>query len=407
MENNPVASVFLDDSGLILTCNPAFEKLFGYTRNEVIGMLLDPLIAAGETLDQAKEYTRALYNDEATIRVTARRRRKDGSMVDVEIQGVPISLDDKHVGVLGLYHDISEQKRAEEETSELFKSFVNIMDGLDADVYVADLVTYEILFMNKHMIDGFNANHIGRICYEAFREDSTPCEHCSNSKIIDSNGNPLGVYVWEGKNPITKRWYKNSDRVIPWRGGKYVRMQIATDITELKEAEERLSYLATHDPLTGLPNRLLFQDRLIHAINVARRKGNRLGVLFIDLDNFKAINDRYGHHTGDLLLKAVAVRLRSTLRESDTLARVSGDEFTVILEDFQTEDQTIIVAEKLRDTIRDVFKIEGNEIKITATIGISEFPQHSQDAGDLLRLADEAMYSVKAGGKDGYAKYHG
>ena len=197
-----------------------------------------------------------------------------------------------------------------------FNSLLLVLDSIDADIYAADLATYEILYMNRHMGESFGGNFAGQVCYRVFRKESSPCPHCSNPRLLDGDGKPTGLFVWEGRNPITGRWYKNFDRVIPWEDGRYVRLQIATDITDLKEAEERLLHLATHDPLTCLPHRQLFDDRLKHALDLARRAQGRLALLFLDLDGFKAVNDRHGHQTGDELLRGVAERLLRALRRS-------------------------------------------------------------------------------------------
>ena len=115
-----------------------------------------------------------------------------------------------------------------------------VLNSIDADVYVADMETYEIIFMNEHMIENFSADYVGEICWKVFRNDGAPCSHCTNDKLLDSNGKPTGVIEWECQNPITKKWYTNFDRAIQWKDDRYFRLQVATNITERKKAEQSL-----------------------------------------------------------------------------------------------------------------------------------------------------------------------
>ncbi len=163
--------------------------------------------------------------------------------------------------------------------------------------------------------------------------------------------------------------------------------------------------LALHDPLTGLPNRKLFLDHLNMAIPSARRSKHKLAVLFVDLDRFKLVNDSLGHAAGDKLLQIVASRLRTALRETDTVARMGGDEFTVLAPTANTVEDAIGVARKVRDAVKEVIAIEGRELFVTASIGIGLYPDDGADAGNLLRNADAAMYRAKAQGSDLFQLY--
>ena len=163
--------------------------------------------------------------------------------------------------------------------------------------------------------------------------------------------------------------------------------------------------LALHDPLTGLPNRKLFLDHLNMAIPSARRSKNKLAVLFVDLDRFKVVNDSLGHAAGDKLLQIVAARLRAALRESDTVARMGGDEFTVLAPTAHTVEDAIGVARKVRDAVKEIITIEGRELFVTASIGIGLYPDDGADAGTLLKNADAAMYRAKAQGPDLFQLY--
>ncbi|MEW5891849.1 MAG: diguanylate cyclase [Pseudomonadota bacterium] len=167
------------------------------------------------------------------------------------------------------------------------------------------------------------------------------------------------------------------------------------DITALKEAEARMQHLAHHDALTGLSNRVLFKDRLKQALRLAKRSRETLALLYIDLDRFKQVNDSLGHAIGDELLKAVARRLRRCLRESDTVSRLGGDEFTVILQNIHSAADAAKVAGKIIEALDKPFQVQGNEIQIGSSIGIAIYMRDGESVASLMQAADAAMYQAK------------
>ena len=182
-------------------------------------------------------------------------------------------------------------------------------------------------------------------------------------------------------------------------------ISVVEDISERKRAEERVQYLATHDEMTGLPNRAMFSQLLNHAIESARRSAGKLAVLFLDLDRFKIINDSLGHEAGDELLKKVAARLKTCLRASDVLARLGGDEFVVLVESLKEPRQAARVARNLLSAALKPVEILGHECRVTASVGISMFPADAADAQSLMKNADVAMYAAKEEGKNNYQFY--
>ena len=182
------------------------------------------------------------------------------------------------------------------------------------------------------------------------------------------------------------------------RGGTihhYVAVNL--NITERKQAHERLAFMAHHDPLTSLPNRALFFAHLEKALELAKRNGGRLALMFIDLDKFKPINDTWGHAVGDQVLQAAAQRLSSRVRASDTVGRIGGDEFVVLLPEVADAAGANKVAEGIHQALRQPFEIAGQTLEISGSIGIALFPDHGQSSLDLARYADEAMYRAKQG----------
>ncbi|MBK1645718.1 hypothetical protein CKO25_13875 [Thiocapsa imhoffii] len=176
---------------------------------------------------------------------------------------------------------------------------------------------------------------------------------------------------------------------------------VKLNITERKRSQERLTYLATHDALTKLPNRALFFEHLDRALALARRNRTRLALLFIDLDHFKPVNDTLGHAVGDRLLQQAARRMASSLRDADTVGRIGGDEFVALLTGLDTPENARLVAEKLRDAVRRPYDLAGQTVRISASVGVAIFPDHGDSSLVLARHADDAMYLAKQQGRDG------
>jgi len=203
----------------------------------------------------------------------------------------------------------------------------------------------------------------------------------------------------------TRRWIESHAVPLAAENGKPLFLSISRDITERKQAEERLSYLAHHDVLTGLPNRALLDDRLQQAMHEADRRERLVGVLFLDLDRFKNVNDSLGHAPGDELLRAVAGRLLEVVRKGDTVAHLSGDEFAIVLADMAHVDDAARVARKVLDVFSLPFRVAGRELYITASVGITLYPLDDKEPQALLRDADVAMYRAKETGRNTYQFY--
>ena len=180
---------------------------------------------------------------------------------------------------------------------------------------------------------------------------------------------------------------------------------IFSDISTLKRAEQRFQHLAHHDALTGLPNRLLFEDRLQQTLAQASRQNQRVALLFVDLDDFKTINDTQGHAAGDKLIRIAAERLTGCVRSADTVARLGGDEFTALLANIATLADAELVAQKIIEVLARAFVIDGHELFVTASIGIALYPADGIDTETLIDHADTAMYRAKQAGKNKYRLY--
>lgn len=253
------------------------------------------------------------------------------------------------------------------------------------------------------MMTGFNAHEVlgkppsilasdrhGSQIYDAMREQLAANGHWQGEVW---NKRPNGeIYVaWLNINVVT-----DSAANI----GNYV--AVFSDITNRKAAEERMRFLAHHDALTGLPNRTLLTDRLLRGIALAKRNNNKLAVIFLDLNDFKKINDTLGHHAGDQLLQIVAQRLSNCVRESDTVGRLGGDEFVVLVGAIDKHVDVLVVAEKIVASLAQPMTIEGRIVQVSTSIGISLYPDHGDHPELLLKNSDEAMYQAKADGPNNF-----
>lgn len=220
--------------------NDRLCEMTGYDESEMIGQSARMLYPSDKDFEFVGREKYAQIADHATGTVETRWQKKDGTIMDVLLSSTPVDLQDQSKGVTFTALDITDRKQAENELNHAHEKLLTILDSIDSTVYVADMDTCEILFMNKRMINDFGGDKTGDICYSAFRNNSEPCECCTNDQLIDKDGNPAGVHIWEGKNPVTGKYYINYDRAIEWTDGRLVRIQIAADITDLKKMESQL-----------------------------------------------------------------------------------------------------------------------------------------------------------------------
>lgn len=229
-----------DLQGNFIDGNIAAEKIVGYDREELIGksfltagLITKSQIPKASILLAQNLLGKSTGPDEFVI------TRKDGSLMQVEITTHPIKLGNKSV-VLGIARDISDRKQAEETLERAHDSLTRVLEGIDAHVYVADMDSFEILYMNKKMIEDFGGNFTNRSCFEVFRNEDKKCSHCTNNSLVNERGEPGEVVIWEDQNPKNGRWYRNYDRAIYWTDQRLVRMQIAVDLTDNKLASREL-----------------------------------------------------------------------------------------------------------------------------------------------------------------------
>jgi PAS domain S-box-containing protein len=226
---------------VLIKVNNRLCEMTGYDETELIGQSARMLYPSDENFEFVGREKYAQIADYGTGIVETRWQKKDGTIIDVLLSSTPVDLQDQSKGVTFTALDITERRQAEEKLKMAHEKLLTILDSIDSTVYVADMDTCEILFMNKKMITVFGGDKTGDICYHAFRKNSEPCECCTNDQLVDKHGNPADVRIWDDKNPVTGRYYINYDRAIEWTDGRLVRMQIATDITDLKKMETQLN----------------------------------------------------------------------------------------------------------------------------------------------------------------------
>lgn len=266
----------------------------------------------------------------------------------------------------------------------------NIMAVNKAFTGITGFALEEVLGKNARIL---RSDRHGRGFYEAMQASLSRTGHWQGEVWNRCKSGEL-LPVWENISAI---------RDDEGRTTSYV--AVFSDISPIKRSQERLAYLAHHDALTNLPNRLLLEDRLTHALEHARRGGHPLAVLFLDLDGFKAVNDSLGHHRGDLLLQQVADRLTCCVREADTVARLGGDEFIVVLESLKDRSEVSRVAGEILQLLSGPVELDGHRVSVTTSIGISLYPDDGEDVTGLVRRADTAMYRAKASGMNNLRFY--
>lgn len=282
--------------------------------------------------------------------------------------------------------------------------FRALMEATSDSVYVKDRDCRLQRVSRSMAINlGFSdpADLIGKTDADLFGPDFAQRTFMEDRRIMEANEPTGGLIESRQLANGGVNWTLTSKQPLHDDRGRIVGlMGITREINELKQVETSLQYLATHDTLTSLPNRYLLMDRLSQVLARALREKTSFALLFVDIDDFKNINDTGGHAAGDDLLRSVAERLRSSLRASDTVARIGGDEFVLVLE---TTDRAgaVIAAEKIRALIAAPVFLFGRLASVTATVGISLFPEHARDAEGMLAAADNAMYLRKKDGKDG------
>ena len=330
--------------------------------------------------------------------------RPDGEIRTVEENGA-IYRDEagQPVRMIGTVQDVTEAVQREIALSESESKYRRLYESM-TDAFVRVDMAGRLVEWNPayQAMLGYDAEELAGKTYV----DLTPDQwHAMESRIVDEqvlvNGHS-SVYEKEYRCkdgtvlPVELRTYLLRDD----KGAPSGMWAIVRDISERKVIQQKMASLAYYDTLTGLPNRALFSDRLQTALAMARRDNGRLALLFIDLDKFKPVNDTYGHNVGDQLLQTVARSIQGCVRESDTVGRIGGDEFVVLLPQIGASDDAMNVAEKIHQALRQPMTVGAYGLEVSSSIGVAIYPEHGHDEVSLMKHADDAMYRAKAAGRD-------
>ncbi len=395
----------VDLAGNLIFFNDSLCKIFGYPRDKMMGMNNREYMSP-ETAKRTYQLFNEVYKKGEPTKIFDWEFIKiDGNTLNVEIS-ISLMRDSKgeSVGFRGILRDVTVRKQAEEALRESEEKYRSLVEFTEDSVYLVNRGK-EYLFANETYLArlGLSRDHVIGRPYDDFhsQEDGEAfSEHIE--KVLKT-----GRFVqYEHRSRTDGRYFLRTLSPVKELNGSIDAVTvIAKDITERKHAEEELQYIATHDALTGVPNRALFNDRLTLALTQADRNKKKLAVMLLDLDYFKDVNDTMGHSIGDQLLRVVGNRLTELLRKGDTVARVGGDEFLLLLAEIAMIKDANIIARKILEAFRKPFVFNDHEIIITTSIGVSIYPDDGADANTLTKHADVAMYRAKDKGRDNFQRY--
>ncbi|MEB3199527.1 MAG: PAS domain S-box protein [Synechococcaceae cyanobacterium] len=394
VELAPLGIVLSRLNGQILECNPAFSQISGYSPSELTSRNWQSITPESDR-SALREQLRELLRLGSSGPFHRRLDGRDGRGVKVKVTALLVMGSDSEPLVWSILEDISSSLQMQDTLEQAASVFSHCQEG----IMITDTAG-KILDVNEALcrITGYRREQlIG-----------------SNPRRLKSGLHDAGFYgamwdqlqrtgYWSGE--VINRAFdgtllpvQETISAVQGEDGEVRRyVALLTDIRELKEQQRQLQHLALHDPLTGLPNRVLLQDRIEQAVHRIRREGGQLLVALLDLDGFKAVNDIHGHQAGDHLLKVLAERLRLELREGDTLARLGGDEFVLVLPSPTAGDSTAPLLERLRGRVRQPVAWGEDMLQVGCSLGVVQFPGEAPEAEpeQLLRLADQAMYREK------------
>lgn len=438
-KNSPEALAYTDMDGIILEVNKQFEELSGYELEELRGEHIKKVLTT--------YHTQILNSNNDFTDLELMAKKKDNKLIHVSVSATLNQVNEQITGKIFLLNDITKRKTSEVINSVLY----NISRAANSNISLKELYPvirkelssiidttnfYIALFdeeKNK-LYFSYYADEVGE------RDENFLVSKYSNSdnifNYIFKTGQSLLLNYNKYKKMVARRDFNYHDVITNkqiWLGvplkieGKiigsmilqsytdpklysekdiklmeFVSQQIATAI-DRKQAEEKLKFLSLYDPLTRLPNRVLFYDRIKQEIAFARREQKKFVLMFLDLDNFKQVNDKFGHDAGDELLRETAKRFNSLLRESDTVCRLGGDEFIILLPRLKhPRENTEDIIQKIFSTFHEPFMIKDNPVNIHLSIGVTLYPDNGEEEEVLIKEADKAMYLAKKKGLDNY-----
>jgi diguanylate cyclase (GGDEF)-like protein/PAS domain S-box-containing protein len=398
--------IYIIQNGKFKYVNPLFQELTGYPEEEFVSKYSLDFVHPEDREMVRKKAIESLKGN-SPLPYEYRFISKSGEIIWVLERATSIEYRGKRAAV-GSFMDITELKRLGGALTLSEEKYRTILDEIQDAYFEVDLAG-NFIFVNdsvcRHL--GYSREELMKMNYRTFIavEDAKAVYQVFNQVYRTGEPNKGFGYRMVRKDgstgfaEISVSLLRNEKgEVVGFRG-------IGRDVTERIQLQEKLADMATHDPLTGLPNRILLNDRLIVGLAQAQRTAAKLAVMMLDLDRFKNINDEKGHTVGDGLLKAVGERLTTLVRKSDTVARVGGDEFVLLISQISRAEDAIKIAQKVLDAFCKPFVFDGHRLHITTSIGIAMYPEDGEDVETLLKNADTAMYWAKEQGRATYELY--
>lgn len=395
----------VDLAGTYTYANTALCKIYGYSKDEIIGVNYRAHTTRNNYRKAFKAFNQIFKSGASGKLIDYEVFRKDGARRQVEISASPI-IDEsgKSIGFRGTTRDVTERRQMEEQLRRSEERYRTIIENIEDAYFEVDL-RGRFTFVNDALCRnmGYSREELIGMDNRQYSE-KTVRDLYKLFNTVYRTGEPVKAYSFElARKDGLKGFCEISVTLIKNKQGESVGFRgIARDITERKKHEEQIRYLATHDVLTGLPNRVMFREILQQNIEFAYRYGQQFALLFMDLDGFKTINDTYGHDIGDQVLMTCAIRLRRGLRASDFIARLGGDEFVILVKNVNSIKNLTTLIDKIFSTVGEPINAGDKEHSLTASIGLSIYPQDGQDKQSLMKAADLAMYSAKEKGSNNY-----
>lgn len=393
-----------DPNGIYLACNRQYEKLCDPDGKGMVGKTDFDFLDRATALVCQETDQRAVMAGEPTVSEEWNRRAPDGGLLIFETLKTPVlDHNGRLIGVLGIARDITLRKRDELMLAESQALLTAVMDSTDNMIWSVDTQDFGLLTFNAGLHDYIKAR-MGLSIAKGMRpaqilptEDQARTWEKYYRRALAEGAYTTEYVTWAGDLVLQLKFN------VLRRDGKAFGISVfGENITERKLSEARIQYLAYHDPLTGLPNRALAQERFKLAVSYASRAKARLALLLLDLDNFKTVNDALGHQAGDRLLKIIADRLVAGIREADTVSRLGGDGFQLLLTDIQDLDQVAQIANRVRISLQEPLVVDGHSLTVTVSTGIAIYPDDAEDLDRLMAKADTALAVVKSSGRNDF-----